>query len=56
MVKSKQKYKPTREPQLSENSREARKISKQNAVHRIVMKYLESKIRGNVYGNLKNHQ
>ena len=56
MVKSKQKRKPTREPQISENSRAARKRDKQGVVHRMVVTSLESKIRGDVYGNVKNHQ
>ena len=55
MGKSKQKRKSTREPQLSENSRVARKRDKQYVVHRMVMTSLESKTRGDVYGNVKNN-
>ena len=51
MWKSKKKRKYTREPQLSANSRAARKRAKQDIVHRIVMKCLERKKRGDVYGN-----
>ena len=53
MGKSKQKRKSAGEPQLSANSRAARKRAKQNVVHRMVMTYLESKTRGDVYGNVK---
>ena len=56
MGKSKQKRKSTREPQLSAKSIVAIKISKQDVVHRMVVTSLESKTRGDVYGNLKNHQ
>ena len=51
--KSKQKLKYTREPQLSANSRAARKRSKQDVVHRMVVPSLESKTRGDFYGNLE---
>ena len=54
MVKSKQKCKSTREPQLSANSIAARKRAKQDVVHRIVSISLESTTRGDVYGNVKN--
>ena len=53
MGKSKQKRKSTREPQLSANSRAARKRAKQDVVHRMVVTYLERKTRGDVYGNAK---
>ena len=53
MGESKQKKKSTREPQLSANSRVARKRAKQDVLHRMFMTYLESKTRGNVYGNVK---
>ena len=53
MWKSKQKHKPTREPQISANSRAARKRDKKYVVHRMIMTYLESKTRGNVYGYVK---
>ena len=53
MGKSKQKHKSTREPQLSANSIAARKRAKQDAVHRMVLTSLESKTRGDVYGNVK---
>ena len=53
MGKSKQKHKSTREPQLSANSRAARKRAKQDVVHRMVVTSLESKTRGDVYGNVK---
>ena len=53
MGKSKQKRKSTREPQLSANSRAARKRAKQDVVHRMVVTSLESKTRGDVYGNVK---
>ena len=43
MGKSKQKHKSTREPQLSANSRAARKRAKQDVVHRMVKESLESK-------------
>ena len=48
MGTSKQKQKCTREPQLSANSRAARKGAKQDMVHRMVMTSLESKIRGDI--------
>ena len=53
MGKSKQKHKSTREPQLSANSRAARKRAKQDVVHGMVVTSLESKTRGDVYGNVK---
>ena len=53
MEKSKQKYKSTREPQLSAKNRAARKRAKQNVVHGMVVTSLESKTRGDVYGNVK---
>ena len=53
MGKIKHKRKPTREPQLSANSRAARKRPKQDVVHRMIMQFLESKKRSNVYGNVK---
>ena len=53
MGKSKQKRKSTREPQLSANSAAARKRAKQDVVHRMVATSLESKTRGDVYGNVK---
>ena len=43
----------TREIQLSANSRAARKIAKQDAVHRMVATSLERKTRIDVYSNLK---
>ena len=43
MGKSNQKLKSTREPRLSSNSKADRKRSKQDVVHRMVMKYLDSK-------------
>ena len=46
MGKRNQKLKSTREPQISANSRAARKRAKQDAVHRMVMTSLESKTRG----------
>ena len=49
MRKSKQKCKSTREPPLLANSREARKRSKQDVVHRMVMASLDRKTRGDVY-------
>ena len=55
MGKSKQKRKSTRETQLSANIRVARKRATQDVVHRMVMTSLESKTRGDVYGNVKNH-
>ena len=56
MGKSKQKHKSTRELQLSENSRVGRKRAKTNVVNRMVVTSLERKTRGDVYGNVKNHQ
>ena len=53
MGKGKQKLKSNREPQLSANSIAARKIDKQDVVHRMVVTYLEIKTRGDVYGNVK---
>ena len=53
MGKSKQKRKSTRELQLSANSRAARKRVKQDVVNRMVMTSLESKTRGDVYGDVK---
>ena len=55
MGKIKQKRKSTREPRLSANSRAASKRTKQDVVHRIVMTSIESKTRGNVYGNVKKN-
>ena len=46
MGKSKHKQKPTGGPQLSENSRAARKRPKQDVVHRMVVTSLESKTNG----------
>ena len=56
MGKRKRKRKPTREPQLPENSRAYRKRDELYVVHRTVMTYLESKTSDDVYGNVKNHQ
>ena len=53
MGKSKQKRKYIREPQLTENSIEARKVAKQDVVHRMVSTSLESKTRSDIYGNVK---
>ena len=53
MGKSKHKCKSTRELQLSANIRAARKRSKQDVVHRMVVTSLEIKTRGDVYGNVK---
>ena len=53
MGKRKKKRKSTREPQLLANSIAARKRATQDVVHRMVMVSLESKTRGDVYGNLK---
>ena len=53
MGKSKQKSKSIREPQLTANSIAYRKRDKQDVVHRMVSTYLESKTRGDVYGNVK---
>ena len=55
MGNSKQKQESTREDHLSENSRADRKRAKKDVVHMMVMTYLESKTRGDVYGNVKNH-
>ena len=52
MGNSKQKCKFTREPQLSANIREDRKTAKQDIFHRMVMKYLERKSRGDIYVNV----
>ena len=52
--KSKQKYKSTSETQIPEKSRADRKRYKQDVVHGIVMTSLESKTRGDVYGNVEN--
>ena len=51
-----QKRKTTRETQLSEKIRAARKKYKQDMVHRMVIASLESKTRGDVYSNVKNHR
>ena len=48
-----QKRKSTREPQLSAKNIAARKRSKQDVVHRMVVTSLESKKRGDVYRNVK---
>ena len=48
MGKIKHKLKSTRESQLSANIRAARKIPKQDVVHRMVITSLESKTRGDV--------
>ena len=48
MGKIKNKGKYNRGPQLSANNIAARKRSKQDAVHRIVMTYLERKTRSDV--------
>ena len=48
MGKSKQKHKTTREPHTSANSREARKRATKYVVHRMVMKSLYIKTRGDV--------
>ena len=53
MGKNKQKHKSTRETHISENSIAARKRDKQDVVHRMVMKYLGNKTRGDVYENMK---
>ena len=53
MGKIKKNLKPTREPQISANSRAARETAKQDVVHRMVKAYLESKTRGDVYRNVK---
>ena len=53
MGNSKHKQKLTSEPQISADSRAARKRAKQDVVHRTVMTSLESKTRGDFYGNLK---
>ena len=51
MVKSKQKFKPTKEPQLSANSRVAIKRAGKDVVRRMIVKYLERKTRDDVYGD-----
>ena len=56
MVKSKQKRKSAREPNISTNSREAINRAKTYVVHKMVMTSIKSKTRGDVYGNVKNHQ
>ena len=53
MGNSKQKYKSTREPQLSANSIAAKKRAKQHVFNRMVVTSLESKARGDFYGNVK---
>ena len=53
MGKSKQKHKSTRETQISENSRSARKRAKQDVVHRMVVTSLKRKTKGDVYVNIK---
>ena len=53
MGKSKHKRESIREPQLSANSRSARKISKKDVFRRMVVASLESKTKGDVYGNMK---
>ena len=53
MGKNKNKHKCTREPQLPANSRAARKRAKQYVVHKMVVASLDSKTRGDVYGNVK---
>ena len=55
MGKIKQKRKYTRESYLSAKIIAARKRYKQDIVHGMVSKSLESKTRGDVYGNVKNH-
>ena len=55
MGKSKQKQKSTRESQLSVNSRAARKRAKHDVVYGMAVASLESKTRGDVYGNVKNY-
>ena len=55
MGKRKQKWKYTREPQISAKSRATMKRAKQDVAHRMVVTSLESKTRGDVYGNVKNH-
>ena len=52
MGKSKHKCIQTMETQLSENSRADRKKSKKDVVHGMVVTYLESKTRRDVYRNL----
>ena len=56
MVNSKHKRKSTRKPELSANNRAAKNRAEQDVVHRMVMTYLESKTRGDVYGNVRNCQ
>ena len=53
MGKSKQKRKSSREPHLPVKSRADMKIAKQYVVNGIVMTSLESKTRGDVYGNVE---
>ena len=53
MGKRKKKRKTTRGPQLSANSRAAKKRAKQDVVHGMVMTYLQSKTTDDVYGNVK---
>ena len=53
MGKRKQKRKYIRGTQLLANSRADRKRAKQDVVHRMVVKSLESKTIGDVYGNVK---
>ena len=53
MGKIKNNLKPTREPQISANSRAARETAKQDVVHSMVMTSLERKKRGDVYVNVK---
>ena len=53
MGKIKQKRKSTRENQISVNSIVSRKRYKQDVVHGMVATPLESKTRGDVYGNVK---
>ena len=55
MGKSKQERKSTREPQLSANIIAARKRAKQDVVHRMAMKFLEIKTKGDVYENMKKN-
>ena len=53
MGNSKQKRKSTREPQISEKNVVSRKRAKNYVVHIMVSTSLESKTRGDVYGNVK---
>ena len=41
---------------LSENSRAGINRAKKDVVHRMDMTFLESKTRGDVYGNVKNYR